>query len=1788
MGVKGLWELLAPVGRRVSVETLAGKKLAIDASIWMVQFMKAMRDEKGEMVRNAHLLGFFRRICKLLFLRTKPVFVFDGGTPVLKRRTVIARRRQRENAQAKVRKTAEKLLLNHLKALKLKKLSDDVKNQRLQQNGDAKGQKKSDQVGLIGCDLGRNNEKEQDKTCGAEVDKNISKATVSTSCNQEDLDALLAASIVAEEDELLAGKAPYSAVSLSEEEDDTDPEIILPELGAEVDLSVLAALPQSMQFDILSQLKGKKVEGPLKDSNNQKQFEVSEKDRGKGKGILLHEDDTVGCRSSSEDMVAKKYNQDKVDEMLVASILAEENEKLVNNVSTSGGPFICEEEDFINDEDEEMILPAMHGKVDPAVLASLPPSMQLDLLGQMRERLIAENRQKYQKVKKDPAKFSELQIQAYLKTVAFRREINEVQKVAAGGVVGGVQTSRIASEANREYIFSRSFTGDKQELTSTSLEKNKNTHQKTPGNHFSQGFVNNSDPANDSSTSSGLGRDEAGSPSDENIQTYLDERGQFRVSRLRAMGMRMTRDIQRNLDLIKEIEQERTVVNKAANNNAMLSGDKNVPSKASSNLLVDTSDGSNVDLAGDNSRNEHLALAGDASLEISFMDDDANKCLNDDNDDLFASLVAGNSVAFSTADKNSLKEQVSDSSSDCDWEEGIVEGKSGVHVKIKSPASKDNYNDESDVEWEDGVCDDANTTVSAAEAQKKTSRGCLEEEADLQEAIRRSLEVMGDCKLNGASSSHEYSNADGDRSDYALNQDDNLVDSGVKSIYGNFRAPERDAGMGESTLHREGNTEHRESNYKLIDDKMDGTVRSNKQVSQSPEGLSESSVAFDSEKTVSFIKKPHSMEIGSHSEDLLPTADESRRDEIHMAAQQLLGTLNEDGKVFANGNKSPVADYLGSSKEEKKNCSYEAQPFGNYSEKPEPVAPFVDSSSERLTEDLDTQPEFPKENCGSFEKRKSDLGKDAMEPPGPLSAKDLETWSELAGEDNHGSFEESKNNLVEDAMDTPAHLFADEIKHGLEEEIRILGQEYTSLAYEQRKLERNAESVNSELFTECQELLQMFGLPYIIAPMEAEAQCAYLELAKLVDGVVTDDSDVFLFGARSVYKNIFDDRKYVETYFMEDIEKELGLTREKLIRMALLLGSDYTEGVSGIGIVNAIEVVNAFPEEDGLLKFRQWVESPDPTIFGMLETKSGSSTRKKGSKVEENLPGKNCNIEETVMDQNVSHAQEHDSSDDIQETKQNFMNKHRNVSKNWNIPSSFPSETVISAYSCPQVDKSTDPFAWGKPDHLVLRKLCWEKFGWTSQKADELLLPVLKEYNKNETQLRLEAFYTFNERFAKIRSKRIKKAVKGITGDHPSEFTDEPAEDLSKSRKNETGIPAELGISKSETFKGTGESPADMKPLNLKQSRKRKNSGDTVAKTQSRKKGKLNAPVSASGLPEVDVQTGAEQAQPSDDNGLSRNRNNKGRAKGVRVPRGRGKRSLGADSRKTTSSDSESDDHEPEVHGINSRSTEGVRRSLRSRKSVNYAMDNIETEDTVASSDQSNKTDLNREQTDEIFSGLHGFCGNDESDFSRHKESTINLSPKKDLPRSYLESGGGFCTDEEKTSHAGASNCDSSHDADYLKVGGGFCLDDNETGNKHNEIHDDDDEDYLRVGGGFCLDDETGSKHNEIHDDSATIVDDSAELTRSCSGFVDEAECGKNITNESSSVNKTSGIELQDRGNTKLKSVMNHDSVNARSNYNQLESDTGVWISENAQGDTENAAAAFSAMPFLRKKRRKS
>ncbi|KAL5078056.1 hypothetical protein RYX36_017040, partial [Vicia faba] len=78
---------------------------------------------------------------------------------------------------------------------------------------------------------------------------------------------------------------------------------------------------------------------------------------------------------------------------------------------------------------------------------------------------------------------------------------------------------------------------------------------------------------------------------------------------------------------------------------------------------------------------------------------------------------------------------------------------------------------------------------------------------------------------------------------------------------------------------------------------------------------------------------------------------------------------------------------------------------------------------------------------------------------------------------------------------------------------------------------------------------------------EAEAQCALLNSESLCDGCFSSDSDIFLFGARTLYREIcLGDGGYVVCYEMAEIENKLGLGRDSLIALSLLLGSDYHQG----------------------------------------------------------------------------------------------------------------------------------------------------------------------------------------------------------------------------------------------------------------------------------------------------------------------------------------------------------------------------------------------------------------------------------------------------------------------------------------------------------------------------------------------------------------------------------------------------------------------------------------------------
>ncbi|KAI0074139.1 PIN domain-like protein [Panus rudis PR-1116 ss-1] len=109
MGIKGLTALISEHAPKAIVEheikTLFGRKVAIDASMSIYQFLIAVRQKDGELLTNdagettSHLMGFFYRTIRMVENGIKPAYVFDGKPPELKSGVLSKRFERREEAK---------------------------------------------------------------------------------------------------------------------------------------------------------------------------------------------------------------------------------------------------------------------------------------------------------------------------------------------------------------------------------------------------------------------------------------------------------------------------------------------------------------------------------------------------------------------------------------------------------------------------------------------------------------------------------------------------------------------------------------------------------------------------------------------------------------------------------------------------------------------------------------------------------------------------------------------------------------------------------------------------------------------------------------------------------------------------------------------------------------------------------------------------------------------------------------------------------------------------------------------------------------------------------------------------------------------------------------------------------------------------------------------------------------------------------------------------------------------------------------------------------------------------------------------------------------------------------------------------------------------------------------------------------------------------------------------------------------------------------------------------------
>ncbi|KAJ1359581.1 hypothetical protein KIN20_018348 [Parelaphostrongylus tenuis] len=237
---------------------------------------------------------------------------------------------------------------------------------------------------------------------------------------------------------------------------------------------------------------------------------------------------------------------------------------------------------------------------------------------------------------------------------------------------------------------------------------------------------------------------------------------------------------------------------------------------------------------------------------------------------------------------------------------------------------------------------------------------------------------------------------------------------------------------------------------------------------------------------------------------------------------------------------------------------------------------------------------------------------------------------------------------------------------------------------------------DSDSYKDLQDFLSACGFPWIEAPGEAEAQCVQLEKLGLVQGVISDDSDVWAFGASCVYRHLFSKNRNVQHYESRVIQQSLGLSQSEIVGLAVISGGDYSSSLTGIGVVNALELLSEFAA-------------------------AKSSTQSESQECETIKTLKN--IEEWMMtfESNV----ESPEPSPIRRKLRSAILKNNDMDK----IKSIVNDEVVAAYFHPNVDNSTEKFRWRSVDINCVRHLLYNRLGWDDEKFEKQTLIALQRWN---------------------------------------------------------------------------------------------------------------------------------------------------------------------------------------------------------------------------------------------------------------------------------------------------------------------------------------------------------------------------------------------------------------------------------------------------------------------------
>jgi exonuclease 1 len=184
--------------------------------------------------------------------------------------------------------------------------------------------------------------------------------------------------------------------------------------------------------------------------------------------------------------------------------------------------------------------------------------------------------------------------------------------------------------------------------------------------------------------------------------------------------------------------------------------------------------------------------------------------------------------------------------------------------------------------------------------------------------------------------------------------------------------------------------------------------------------------------------------------------------------------------------------------------------------------------------------------------------------------------------------------LVFDGDFLPSKAHTEAAREKRREESRKAGLELLKAGKpSQAQLEfQKAIDITPEMARHLIEELKKADVPYVVAPYEADSQLVYLERHGFINGIISEDSDLLVFGAKRLLTKMDQHGQCIEINrkdFCAVREISLtGWTDDQFRQMTIFSGCDYLEGITNMGLKTAYRMMRKHKTPERVIRMLQF------------------------------------------------------------------------------------------------------------------------------------------------------------------------------------------------------------------------------------------------------------------------------------------------------------------------------------------------------------------------------------------------------------------------------------------------------------------------------------------------------------------------------------------------------------------------------------------------------------------------